>query len=38
VTPADIAEAAYLLVSPSLHNTTGQTIPVDAGLPEAFLR
>jgi len=38
VTPADIAEAAYLLVSPSLHNTTGQTLPVDAGLPEAFLR
>ena len=38
VTPSDIAEAAYLLVSPSLHNTTGQTLPVDAGLPEAFLR
>jgi rhamnose utilization protein RhaD (predicted bifunctional aldolase and dehydrogenase)/NAD(P)-dependent dehydrogenase (short-subunit alcohol dehydrogenase family) len=38
VTPTDIAEATYLLVSPSLHNTTGQTLAVDAGLPEAFLR
>jgi len=38
VTPAAIAEAAYLAASPKLGLTTGQVIPVDSGLPEAFLR
>jgi NAD(P)-dependent dehydrogenase (short-subunit alcohol dehydrogenase family) len=38
VTPAAIAEAAYLAASPKLALTTGQVIPVDSGLPEAFLR
>jgi rhamnose utilization protein RhaD (predicted bifunctional aldolase and dehydrogenase)/NAD(P)-dependent dehydrogenase (short-subunit alcohol dehydrogenase family) len=38
VTPVDVAEAAFLLVSPQLSRTTGQTIAVDAGLTEAFLR
>jgi rhamnose utilization protein RhaD (predicted bifunctional aldolase and dehydrogenase)/NAD(P)-dependent dehydrogenase (short-subunit alcohol dehydrogenase family) len=38
VTPAYIAEAALLLAGPRLPLTTGQTIPVDAGLTEAFLR
>ncbi len=38
VTPAAIAEAAFLLVSSRLSLTTGQMLPVDAGLPEAFLR
>ncbi len=38
VTPAAIADAAYLAASPRLRLTTGQIIPVDSGLPEAFLR
>jgi NAD(P)-dependent dehydrogenase (short-subunit alcohol dehydrogenase family) len=38
VTPAGVAEAAFLLLSDRLALTTGQTIAVDAGLPEAFLR
>lgn len=38
VTPAAIAEAAYIAASPKLGLTTGQVIPVDSGLPEAFLR
>ena len=38
VVPKDIAEAAYLLASPRLRLTTGQVLPVDAGLTEAFLR
>lgn len=38
VTPKDVAEAAFLLTSPQLSRTTGQTISVDAGLTEAFLR
>jgi NAD(P)-dependent dehydrogenase (short-subunit alcohol dehydrogenase family) len=38
VSPADIAEAAFLLASDRLHNTTGHILPVDAGLTEAFLR
>lgn len=38
VTPAGVAEAAFLLASDRLSLTTGQTLPVDAGLPEAFLR
>jgi rhamnulose-1-phosphate aldolase/alcohol dehydrogenase len=39
VTPTEIAEAAFLLASPRrLPLTTGQVLPVDAGLNEAFLR
>lgn len=38
ITPADQAEAAYLLVSRALSKTTGQVISVDGGLHEAFLR
>ncbi|GAB4455097.1 MAG: bifunctional rhamnulose-1-phosphate aldolase/short-chain dehydrogenase [Armatimonadaceae bacterium] len=38
VTPAAIAEAALLLAGPRLAWTTGQTLPVDGGLNEAFLR
>lgn len=38
ITPADQAEAYFLLVSPRLAKTTGQIIPVDGGLHEAFLR
>ncbi|RME52087.1 MAG: bifunctional rhamnulose-1-phosphate aldolase/short-chain dehydrogenase, partial [Caldilineae bacterium] len=38
ITPADQAEAAYLLISGSLGKTTGQIINVDGGLHEAFLR
>jgi rhamnulose-1-phosphate aldolase/alcohol dehydrogenase len=38
ITPADQAEAAYLLVSGQLSKTTGQIISVDGGLHEAFLR
>ena len=38
VTPADLAEAYFLLVSNRLSKTTGQIIAVDGGLPEAFLR
>ncbi|HET6385820.1 MAG TPA: bifunctional rhamnulose-1-phosphate aldolase/short-chain dehydrogenase [Armatimonadota bacterium] len=38
VTPADVAEAVFLLVSPRLSVTTGQVLAVDAGLTEAFLR
>ncbi len=38
VTPQEVAEAAYLLVSPRLNLTTGQILAVDAGLTEAFLR
>ena len=38
VTPADQAEAMYLLLSDKLGKTTGQIIAVDGGLPEAFLR
>jgi rhamnulose-1-phosphate aldolase/alcohol dehydrogenase len=37
-TAADAAEAYFLLVSNRLSKTTGQIIPVDGGLPEAFLR
>ncbi|MDZ7802004.1 MAG: bifunctional rhamnulose-1-phosphate aldolase/short-chain dehydrogenase [Trueperaceae bacterium] len=35
---ADQAEAVYLLASDRLAKTTGQILPVDGGLPEAFLR
>src|SRR3954466_11504006 len=38
ITPADQAEAYYLLVTQRLSKTTGQVITVDGGLTEAFLR
>ncbi|MCG3122476.1 MAG: 3-phenylpropionate-dihydrodiol/cinnamic acid-dihydrodiol dehydrogenase [Phycisphaerales bacterium] len=38
ITPADQAEAIFLLVSQRLGKTTGQVISVDAGLADAFLR
>jgi rhamnulose-1-phosphate aldolase/alcohol dehydrogenase len=38
VTPQEVAEAVFLLVSQRLNLTTGQTLAVDAGLTEAFLR
>lgn len=38
ITPEDQAEAAYLLASDRLGKTTGQILPVDGGLHEAFLR
>lgn len=38
VTPGKVAEACCLLASDRLGQTTGQVIPVDAGLADAFLR
>ena len=38
ITPADQAEAIFLLLSNRLSKTTGQVITVDGGLHEAFLR
>jgi rhamnulose-1-phosphate aldolase/alcohol dehydrogenase len=38
VTPADQAEATFLLLTDRLSKTTGQIITVDGGLQEAFLR
>jgi rhamnulose-1-phosphate aldolase/alcohol dehydrogenase len=38
ITPADQAEAFFILASKRLSKTTGQIIPVDGGLHEAFLR
>jgi len=38
ITPADQAEAYFLLVTQRLSKTTGQVIGVDGGLHEAFLR
>ena len=38
ITPADQAEAYFLLVSKRLSKTTGQIVTVDGGLHEAFLR
>jgi rhamnulose-1-phosphate aldolase/alcohol dehydrogenase len=38
ITPADQAEAFFLLVSQRLSKTTGQVLSVDGGLHEAFLR
>ena len=38
ITPADQAEAYFILVSKRLSKTTGQIITVDGGLHEAFLR
>jgi rhamnulose-1-phosphate aldolase/alcohol dehydrogenase len=38
ITPADQAEAFFILVTNRLSKTTGQVITVDGGLHEAFLR
>jgi len=38
ITPADQAEAYFLLVTSRLSKTTGQIVTVDGGLHEAFLR
>jgi rhamnulose-1-phosphate aldolase/alcohol dehydrogenase len=38
ITPADQAEAYFLLVTNRLSKTTGQVLTVDGGLHEAFLR
>ena len=38
ITPADQAEAYFLLVTQRMSKTTGQVITVDGGLHEAFLR
>jgi rhamnulose-1-phosphate aldolase/alcohol dehydrogenase len=38
ITPADQAEAVFLLLSDRLSKTTGQVLTVDGGLHEAFLR
>jgi rhamnulose-1-phosphate aldolase/alcohol dehydrogenase len=38
ITPADQAEAYFLLVTTRLSKTTGQVVTVDGGLHEAFLR
>ncbi|HEY1794260.1 MAG TPA: bifunctional rhamnulose-1-phosphate aldolase/short-chain dehydrogenase [Opitutaceae bacterium] len=38
ISPADQAEAYFLLVSQRLSKTTGQVLAVDGGLHEAFLR
>jgi rhamnulose-1-phosphate aldolase/alcohol dehydrogenase len=38
ITPADQAEAIFLLIGDRLAKTTGQIIAVDGGLHEAFLR
>ena len=38
ITPADQAEAYFILISQRLSKTTGQVITVDGGLFEAFLR
>ncbi|MCC6427687.1 MAG: bifunctional rhamnulose-1-phosphate aldolase/short-chain dehydrogenase [Phycisphaerales bacterium] len=38
VSPADQAEAIFMLVGPRLGKTTGQVISVDGGLADAFLR
>lgn len=38
VTPADQAEAVFLLMSNRLAKTTGQILSIDGGLHEAFLR
>jgi enoyl-[acyl-carrier-protein] reductase (NADH) len=37
ITPADQAEAIFLLLSNRLRQTTGQIVTVDGGLQEAFL-
>ena len=38
ITPADQAEAIFLLLGKRLSKTTGQIIPVDGGLADGFLR
>jgi NAD(P)-dependent dehydrogenase (short-subunit alcohol dehydrogenase family) len=38
ITPADQAEAIFLLLTERLRQTTGQIVTVDGGLHEAFLR
>jgi hypothetical protein len=38
ITPADQAEAIFLLLTQRLRQTTGQVLAVDGGLVEAFLR
>jgi len=38
ITPADQAEAIFLLLTNRLGKTTGQVLTVDGGLHEAFLR
>ena len=38
VSPGKVAEAAYLLASDRLSQTTGQVLAVDGGLVDAFLR
>jgi rhamnulose-1-phosphate aldolase/alcohol dehydrogenase len=38
ITPADQAEAIFLLLTDRLSKTTGQVVTVDGGLNEAFLR
>ncbi len=38
VTPADQAEAVFFLISERSSKTTGQILPVDGGLVDAFLR
>lgn len=38
ITPGDQAEAYFVLLSDRLGKTTGQVVPVDGGLHEAFLR
>ena len=38
ITPADQAEAIFLLLTERLRQTTGQIIAVDGGLADAFLR
>jgi NAD(P)-dependent dehydrogenase (short-subunit alcohol dehydrogenase family) len=38
ITPADQAEAIYLLLTDRLRQTTGQIVTVDGGLQDAFLR
>jgi rhamnose utilization protein RhaD (predicted bifunctional aldolase and dehydrogenase)/NAD(P)-dependent dehydrogenase (short-subunit alcohol dehydrogenase family) len=38
IEPGDCAEAIVFLASPKARCTTGHLIPVDGGLPEAFLR
>jgi rhamnulose-1-phosphate aldolase/alcohol dehydrogenase len=38
ITPADQAEAYFLLITQRLSKTTGQVITVDGGLHEAFMR
>jgi enoyl-[acyl-carrier-protein] reductase (NADH) len=38
ITPGDQAEAYFVLLSDRFSKTTGQLVPVDGGLHEAFLR